>query len=133
MGDGDGGQCGARAGLGAGLVGWAERKKAKRGRLRVWEAECSVKIHLKVKEVLAAQSFLTLCHSMDCQAPLVHRILQARILEWVAFPFSRGSSRPRDRTRVFCIAGRLYRLSPKNPFTVLKITTTGSVDARLDT
>jgi len=34
-----------------------------------------------------------------------HRILQARILEWVAMPSSRGSSRPRDGTQVFCTAG----------------------------
>ena len=40
---------------------------------------------------------LTLCHPMDYT---VHGILQARILEWVAFPFSRGSSQPRDRTQV---------------------------------
>ena len=40
-----------------------------------------------------AQSCLTLCDPMDS---MVHRILQARILEWVAFPFSRGSSQPRD-------------------------------------
>ena len=39
------------------------------------------------------------------------RILQARILEWVAVLFSRGSSRPRDRTQVPCIAGRLCSLS----------------------
>ena len=38
----------------------------------------------------------------------VHGILQARILEWVAFPFSRGSSQPRDRTQVFHIAGRFF-------------------------
>ena len=37
----------------------------------------------------------------------VHGILQARILEWVAFPFSRGSSQPRDWTQVSCIAGQL--------------------------
>ena len=44
----------------------------------------------------------------------VHGILQARILEWVAFPFSRGSSQPRDQTQVFCIAsGILYQLSHK--------------------
>ena len=36
------------------------------------------------------------------------RILQARILEWVAFPFFRGSSQPRDQTQVFCIAGRFF-------------------------
>ena len=40
---------------------------------------------------------------MDC---IFHGILQARILEWVAFPFSRESFQPRDRTQVFHIAGR---------------------------
>ena len=35
-------------------------------------------------------------------------ILQVRILEWVAFPFSRGSSQPRDQTQVSHIAGRLF-------------------------
>ena len=38
----------------------------------------------------------------------VHAILQARILEWVAFPFSRGSSWPRDQIQVSCIAGRFF-------------------------
>ena len=38
----------------------------------------------------------------------LHGILQARILEWVAFPFSRGSSQPRDWTQVSRIAGRLF-------------------------
>jgi len=38
----------------------------------------------------------------------VHGILQARILEWVAFPFSRGSSKPRDRTQVSYIAGGFF-------------------------
>ena len=38
----------------------------------------------------------------------VHGILQIRILEWVAFPFSRGSSQPRDQTQVSCIAGRFF-------------------------
>ena len=42
------------------------------------------------------------------QAPLVHEILQARILEWVAIPFSRGSSQPRDQTQVSHIAGRFF-------------------------
>ena len=40
----------------------------------------------------------------------IHGILQARILEWVAISFSRGSSRPRDRTQVSCIAGRCFNL-----------------------
>ena len=47
-------------------------------------------IHMKVK---VAQSCLTLCDPMDYT---VHGILQTRILEWVAFPFSRGSSQPRS-------------------------------------
>ena len=46
----------------------------------------------------------TLCDPMDCSPPgsSVHRILQARILEWVAMTSSRGSSQPRDRTHVSC-------------------------------
>ena len=49
------------------------------------------------------------CDLMDCSPPgsSVHRILEARILEWVAISFSRGSSWPRDHTWVSCIAGRL--------------------------
>ena len=49
--------------------------------------------------------FPTLCNSMDYT---VRGILQASILEWVAFPFSRGSSQPRDRTQVSHIAGRFF-------------------------
>ena len=56
-------------------------------------------------EVKVAQSCLTLCKPMDC---IVHGILQARILEWVAFPFFRGSSQPRDRTQVSRIAGGFF-------------------------
>ena len=43
----------------------------------------------------------------------VHGILQARILEWVAIPFSRGYSRPRDRTQVSNIAGRFFTAEPQ--------------------
>ena len=53
------------------------------------------------KKVKVAQSCPTLWDPMDC---IAHGILQARILEWVAFPFSRGSSQPRDQTEVSCIA-----------------------------
>ena len=56
-------------------------------------------------EVKVTQSCLTLCDLMD---DTVHGILQPRILEWVAFPFSRGSSQPRDQTQVSCIAGRFF-------------------------
>ena len=59
------------------------------------------------------QSCPTLCHPVDCSPPgsPIHGILQARILEWVAISFSRGSSRPRDRTQVSCIAGRHFNLN----------------------
>ena len=59
------------------------------------------KLDLKVK-VKIAQSCLTLCDPMDYR---VHGILQARILEWVAFPFSSGYSRPRNQTGVSCTTG----------------------------
>ena len=51
------------------------------------------------------QSCLTLCDPLDYT---VHGILQARILEWVAFPFSRGSSQRRDRTQVSLVAGGFF-------------------------
>ena len=54
--------------------------------------------------VKVAESWPVLCDPMDHTVP---GILQARILEWVALPFSRGSSQPRDRTWVSHIAGRL--------------------------
>ena len=55
---------------------------------------------LKWSEV--AQSCPTLCDPMDCSIPgsSVHGIFQARVLEWVAISFSRGSSQPRDQTQV---------------------------------
>ena len=64
---------------------------------------------MKVK-VLISQSCPTLCDPMDSRPPesSVHGILQARILEWVSIPFSRGSSQPRDQTWVSCIAGRFF-------------------------
>ena len=66
--------------------------------------------------MLLTQSCLTLCDPTDCSPPdsSVHGILQERILKWVAMPSSRGSSRPRDGTRVSChscIAGGLFTTS----------------------
>ena len=64
---------------------------------------------MKVK-VLVAQLCLTLFDPMDC-SPLgcsVHGLSQARILEWVAVPFSRGSSQPRDWTQISCFVGRFF-------------------------
>ena len=59
-----------------------------------------------------AQSRPTLCDPVDCSIPgfSIHGILQTKILEWVTISFSRGSSQPRDRTWVSCIAGRRFNL-----------------------
>ena len=70
-------------------------------------------IHLwpvKVKVLVA--SCLTLWDTIECSLPSssVHGILQARILEWVAIPFSRGSSWLRDWTQVSCNAGRFFTI-----------------------
>ena len=63
-------------------------------------------LHWQVK-VKVIQSCLTLCNPIG----IVCGILQARTLEWVAFPFSRGSSQPRNQTRVSCIA--VHSLPPE--------------------
>ena len=62
--------------------------------------------------LLVTQSCLTLCDPMGCSPPgsSVHGILQTRILEWVAIPFSRGSSQTRDRIQVPCITGRFFTI-----------------------
>ena len=59
----------------------------------------------KVYESESCSVCLTLCDPRDYT---VHGILQARILEWVAFPFSRGPSQPRDQTQVSHIAGGFF-------------------------
>ena len=68
----------------------------------------SARVHAK-----SLQSYRTLCDPVDCSPPgsSVHGILQARILEWVAMISCRGSSRPRDGTRVFyvsCMVGLFF-------------------------
>ena len=74
----------------------------------------------KVK-VLVAQSYPTPCHPMDCSTPgsSIPGILQARILECIAIPFSRGSSWPRDQTWVSCIAGRCFTFESLFPLWVV--------------
>ena len=80
-------------------------------RPRIWLPSPCVFSHLpSVHE--SQQLYLTLWDPVDCSlpGPSVHGVLQARTLEWVAVPFSRGSSWPRDRTWVSCIAGRFFTI-----------------------
>ena len=69
---------------------------------------CSTHHHLMF--VLVTKSCTTLCNSMDCSPPgsSIYGILQARILEWAAIPFSRGFSWPRDQTWVSHTTGRFF-------------------------
>ena len=70
----------------------------------------SQKVYESESEV--AQSCPTLCDPVDFSLPRssIHGIFQARVLEWVAISFSRGSSQPRDRTRVSRIVGRCFTI-----------------------
>ena len=62
--------------------------------------------------MLVAQSCLTVCDPMNCSPPgtSVYGILQARIPEWVAMSFSKGSSQPSDQTWISCIAGGFFTI-----------------------
>ena len=74
----------------------------------LWTSLCLSVLPVKwgnVKWSEVSQSCPALCNPMDYT---VRGIFQARILEWVAIPFSRGSSQPRDRTLVSLIAGRFF-------------------------
>ena len=66
---------------------------------------CLYILDIRLLWVKVAQSCPTLCDSTNST---VHWILQARILEWVAFPISRGSSQARDRSQVSHTAGRFF-------------------------
>ena len=90
--------------------------------IRVYDFET-----VKVK-VLVIHSRLTLCDPMDCGPPgsSVHGILQARILERIAMPFSRGSSSPRDRTRSLALqVDSLQSELPEKQCTYIKTFMTG--------
>ena len=65
-----------------------------------------------MKEKLVAQSCLTLCNLMDCSPPgsFAHGILQARVVEWVAVSFSKGSSQSRGRTYISRIGKQIFYL-----------------------
>ena len=68
---------------------------------KLWQSVTSLRFVVVVQSL----SCVWLCNPMDCSAPgsSVHGILQARILEWVVMPSSRGSSQPRDQTHISCI------------------------------
>ena len=64
------------------------------------------------------------CNPMDCSLPgsSVHGVSQARILEWVAISFSKGSFWPRDQTWVSCIAGRFFTdWAPEKPTAIISL------------
>ena len=79
---------------------------------------------MKVKsESEVAQSCPTLCDPMDCSLPgsSVNGIFQAIVLEWIAISFSRGSSQPRDRTRISRIVDRHFTVRATREETDLKM------------
>ena len=83
-----------------------------KGGARIYKYFCKEdqKVGTSKEKESVTQSCLTLWDPMDCILPgsSVYSISHARILEWVAIPFSRVSSPPRDWTQVFCIAGRFF-------------------------
>ena len=72
----------------------------------MWGLDC------KESCVLVTQACPTLCNPTDCSPPgfSAHGILQARILEWIAIPFSRGTSQPRDWALVSCLTGKFFTI-----------------------
>ena len=68
----------------------------------------------KESESDVAQSCLTFCDPTDCSLPVssIHGIFPARVLVWAAISFSRGSSWPRGRTQISCIADRPFPSEP---------------------
>ena len=93
-----------------------KKKKRKGWGMKITEVKSRKKHKSEEKEknvavlCLVAQSCPTVCNHTDCSPPgsFVHGILQARLLEWVAMPSSRGSSHPRDQTQVSDIAGGFF-------------------------
>ena len=87
------------------------QRRSKEGWYCHSESISEKEIEKKVK-MIVAHSCPTLCDPVAGILPgsSVHGILQASILEWVANPFSRGSSWPRDWTRVYCTAGGFFTI-----------------------
>ena len=80
-----------------------------------WHSIDSIYSLLVSVKMLVAQSCPTLCDPMDSSlvGASVHEILQVRILKWVAIPFSRGSSWPRDWTWISWTAGRSFSIQAR--------------------
>ena len=81
--------------------------KVKEGSERV-----GLKLNIQKTKIMSYGPIRKTYQSESCsvcvQLFATHRILQARTLEWIGFPFSRGSSQPRDQTQVSCITGRFF-------------------------
>ena len=79
--------------------------------------------NLLILRVVVTQSCLTLCVLTDCslQGSFVLGIFQARVLEWVAISFSRGSPQPRDRSRVCRTPGRCFTFWATREATILRV------------
>ena len=90
---------------------WTPQKRLSALRINTWKAMLLLLVIWR-SEVKSLQLCPTLCNPMDRSLPgsYIHGIFQARILEWVAISFFRGSSWPRDWTWFSLIAGRLYHL-----------------------
>ena len=86
---------------------WMDIARSRAMQVTLWDFPSSLcqKCLISLFCYLVAKLCLTLCNSLECSPPgsSVHGILQARILEWVATSFSRGSSWPKNGTRVSCI------------------------------
>ena len=85
---------------------WPNNSTLENSKKKMWNKKCLTK-YVKVKvKVLVIQSCLILWNHMDCSPVVssVHVSFQARILDWAAISFSRGSSQPRDQTYVSCVS-----------------------------
>ena len=79
---------------------------------------------LKLEDSEIYLQFNNLCNPMDCSllGYSIHGIFQARVLEWVAISFARGSSWPRDRAQVSCIIGRCFAVWATGEVSIINIT-----------
>ena len=82
------------------------------GRTRSWEKKLEILPSVKWSERVSHSVMFDSYSFMDCSLPgsSVHGILQARILRWVAIPFSRGFTWPRDRTQISLIIARFFTI-----------------------